>query len=101
MGEGVEVVDGAFARLLDEALDHAPVQRTHELGMRLGQLAERAMGEGDHRDLSVVRAVNRRIEEGMLRWGTPVPSIEELDVSFADSVSVADNVSVADEPPAT
>ena len=62
MGEGVEVVDGAFARLLDEALDHAPVQRTHELGMRLGQLAERAMGEGDHRDLSVVRAVNRRIE---------------------------------------
>ncbi len=62
MGEGVEVVDRPFAGLLDEALDHATVQRTHELGMRLGQLAERAVGEGDHRDLAVVGAVDRGIE---------------------------------------
>ena len=59
---------------------------------------------GEHKKLARVTAVetvNRRIEEGMLRWGTTVPSIEELDVSFADEVSFADRVSLTDEPPAT
>ena len=32
---------------VDEALDQAPVQAAHEVGVGLGQLAERAVGEGD------------------------------------------------------
>jgi polyphosphate kinase 2 (PPK2 family) len=53
---------------------------------------------GEHKKLARVTAVetvNRRIEEGMLRWGTTVPSIEELDVPTANEVSLAD------ETPAT
>ncbi len=62
MSEGVKVVDRGFAGLLDEALDHAPVQCADELRVGLGQLAERAMGERDDRDLTVLAAVDRRIE---------------------------------------
>jgi polyphosphate kinase 2 (PPK2 family) len=61
---------------------------------------------GEHKKLArviAVETVNRRIEEGMLRWGTTVPSIEELDVSYADDAPVADQppATVADQPPAT
>ena len=41
-----------------------------------------------------VETVNRRIEEGMLRWGTTVPSIEEIEVSFVD-----EHPKAADEHP--
>ena len=47
VGERVEVVDPGAAERVDEALDQALVQRAHDLGVGLGQLAERAVGEGD------------------------------------------------------
>src|SRR3546814_12591165 len=53
VGEIVEVDDGAVAAGVDEPLYETPVQRAHDLGVRLGQLAEGAPGEG-HREAGVV-----------------------------------------------
>ena len=47
VGQVVELDDLAVAALVDEPLDQAPVQAAHEVGVGLGQLAERAAGEGD------------------------------------------------------
>ena len=43
--ESVEVVDGGLAGLLDEPFDHAPMEGADQLGMGLGELAERAVRE--------------------------------------------------------
>ena len=45
-----QIVEGdhlAVAPGVDEALDQAPVEAAHEVGVGLGQLPERAAGEGD------------------------------------------------------
>ena len=60
--EGVEVDDLGAAHGLDEALDQPRWRRADEVGVGLGQLAERAVGEGDDRGLAVVGAVDRRVE---------------------------------------
>ena len=69
MDERVEVVDLGVAHRLDEALDHAAVQRAHEVGVGLGQLAERAVGEGDDGGLAVVGAVDRGVEAEAVELG--------------------------------
>ena len=48
-----EVVDASPAHRLHDAFANAAVQVAHELGIRLGELPERAVEEGD-RDLAVV-----------------------------------------------
>ena len=52
----MEVVDLAAAHRINEALDQAPVEATHQVRVSLGQLPEGAVGEGDHGALAVVGA---------------------------------------------
>src|SRR3546814_1951505 len=67
VGEIVEVDDGAVAAGVDEPLYETPVQRAHDLGVRLGQLAEGAPGEG-HREAGVVDdGLRVEAERGQLR----------------------------------
>ena len=65
----MEADDLGPAELVDEALDQAAVQAAHQLGMGLGQLAERAVGEADDGGHAVVRAVDRRVEAERVELG--------------------------------
>src|SRR5687767_1022928 len=51
--ETVELDDHAVAPGLDEPLDETAVQVADELGVDLGELLERAAGEGDRRAVGV------------------------------------------------
>ena len=58
--EGAELIDLDPADGVDEAFDQPAVQVAHKLGVRLGELGERAAGERDGGDAVVVG--HRRVE---------------------------------------
>jgi len=62
----VELVHQGVAHGIDEALHHAAVQRADQLGVRLGQLLERAVRERDDGGLAVVGTVSSRNLEGTI-----------------------------------
>src|SRR5437764_306311 len=54
IGEGGKGGDGGPTELVDEPLDQPPMQVADQLGIGLGQVAERAVGEGDGGQPTVV-----------------------------------------------
>ncbi len=54
MSQVVERHDAGPAGLVDEPLEQAAVQRAHQLGLGLGQLGERAVGERHGRGVALV-----------------------------------------------
>ena len=62
MHQRVEVVDFAAPDGVDEALDQTAMEGAHELGMLLGELAERAVREADESVVTVVDAGDGRVE---------------------------------------
>ena len=66
VGQVVERDDLAVATGVDEALDQAAVEAAHQLGVGLGQLAERAVGEGDRGAVVVDDRLGVEAERGQL-----------------------------------
>ena len=66
VGQVVELEHPAVAPLVDEALDQPAVQAADEVGVGLGQLAERAVGEGDRGAVVVDDGLGVEAERGQL-----------------------------------
>src|SRR5262245_41658299 len=62
VGQRTEVGDLGVAHRVDEALDEPAMKRTHEVGMRFRERAERAMGEPDDGRVAVVVRINGGVE---------------------------------------
>ena len=85
--QGAEALHGAAAHPVDKTLDEAPVQVAHEVGTLLGQLAERAVGEGHRGGIALAgRSCLAAVEARMAALGfDPAVAAEEgvASVAFA------------------